>query len=57
MNSAPLVLAQATDVSPPTTANETVNRLDMLNHPEERHADLASLHNVGESSFVAWCAR
>ncbi len=52
MNSAPFVLAQTTDVSPLAAANETVSRLDILNHPEELLTALSNLHVVWASIFV-----
>lgn len=52
MNSAPFVLAQTTDASPLAVANETVSRLDILNHPEELLTALSNLHVVWASIFV-----
>ena len=52
MNSAPFVLAQTTDVGPLAAANETVSRLDILNHPEELLTALSNLHVVWASIFV-----
>ncbi len=53
MISAPMLFAQASDVSPLGAANETVSRLDILNHPEELMAALANVHIVWASIFVA----
>ncbi len=53
MISAPVLFAQTSDVSPLGAANETVNRLDILNHPEELMAALSNLHIIWASIFVA----
>ena len=51
MISAPMLVAQA-DASPLQVANETVSRLDILNHPQELLTALANLHVVWASIFV-----
>lgn len=55
----PLLLAQTATSTPAPTgsspieiANETVSRLDILNHPEELLSALANLHVVWASVFV-----
>lgn len=51
MISEAMLLAQA-DASPLQVANETVSRLDILNHPQELLTALSNLHVVWASIFV-----